>query len=43
MAIEDEIDEIGEELELSEIETNLVNNVIPKHEEFGELLEEILI
>ena len=36
MAIEDEINEIGKELDLGEIETNLVNIVIPKPEEFGE-------
>ena len=36
MTIEDEINEIGEELDLGEIETNLVNNVVLKHEEFGE-------
>ena len=36
MTFEDhEINEIGEELDLGEIETNLVNNV-PKPEEFGE-------
>jgi len=36
MADEDEINEIGEEIELYETETNLVNNVVPKPEEFGE-------
>ena len=35
MAFEDEINEIREELNLGEIETNLVNNVVPKPEEFG--------
>ena len=29
MIVEDKINEIGEELDLSEIETNLVNNVVP--------------
>jgi len=33
---EDKISEIGKELNLSEIDTNLVNNVVPKPEEFGE-------
>jgi len=36
MTVEDEINEIGKEPDLSETETNLVNNVIPKPEEFGE-------
>jgi len=36
MTIEDEINEIGEELNLGEIETNLVNNVVHKPEEFRE-------
>jgi len=36
MIIEDEINEIDEEIDLYEIETNLVKNVIPKPEEFGE-------
>ena len=36
MTIEDEISEIGDELDLSKIETNLVNNVIPKPEQFDE-------
>jgi len=36
VVVEDEINEIGEELNLSEIETNLVNNVVPKPEEFDE-------
>ena len=33
---EDEINEIGEELNLGEIETNRVNNVVPKPKEFRE-------
>ena len=33
MAIEDEINEIGKELDLGEIETNLINIVVPKPEE----------
>ena len=36
MVVEDEINEIGEEYDLVEIETNLVNNIVPKPEEFGE-------
>ena len=36
MIVEDEINEIGEEIDLYEIETNLVNNVVHKPEEFGE-------
>ena len=36
MIVKNEINEIGEELDLYEIEINLVNNVIPKPEEFGE-------
>ena len=36
MTVEDEINEIGEELDLGEIETNLVNNVVHKPEEFDE-------
>jgi len=32
-----EINEIGEELNISETETNLVNNIVPKLEEFDEL------
>ena len=36
MAIEDEISEIGEEIDLYEIETNLANNVVPKPEESNE-------
>ena len=33
---EDEINEIGEELNTDEIESNLVNNVVPEPKEFGE-------
>ena len=33
---ENEINEIGEEIDLHETETDLVNNVILKPEEFGE-------
>ena len=36
MTVEDEINEIGGEIELYKIETNLVKNVVPKPEEFGE-------
>ena len=36
MVVEDEINEIREELDLDEIETNLVNNVVPKPKKFGE-------
>ena len=36
MAIEDAINEIGEEMDLYETETNLVKNDVPKPEEFGE-------
>ena len=36
MTIKDEINEIGEELNLGETDTNLVNNVNPKPEEFDE-------
>ena len=36
MTVEDEINKIGEELDLGEIETNLVNNVILKFEDFIE-------
>ena len=36
MANENEINEIGEEIDLYETETNLVKNVVPKLEEFGE-------
>jgi len=35
--VENEINEIEEEIDLYETETNLVTNVIPKPEEFGEL------
>ena len=35
MINENEINEIGEEIDLYETETNLVNNVVPKPEEFG--------
>ena len=43
MAAEDEINEIGEELNLGEIQSNLVNNVVPNLKNLGNLLEEILI
>ena len=36
MTAEDEINEIREEVNLGEIETNLVNNVVPKPEKLGE-------
>ena len=36
MTAENEINEIREEIDLYEAETNLVNNVVPKSEEFGE-------
>jgi len=36
MIAENEINEIGEEIDLYEMETNLINNVAPKPEEFGE-------
>ena len=36
ITVEDDINEIREELDSGEIETNLVNNVIPKPEKFGE-------
>jgi len=36
MTNENEINEIGEEIDLYKIETNLVKNVVPKPEEFGE-------
>ena len=36
MTIENEINEIGEKIDLYEMETNLVKNVVPKPEEFGE-------
>ena len=35
MDVEDEINEIGDELNVDEIETNLVNNIVPKPEEFS--------
>ena len=35
MTTKNEINEIGEEIDLYKIETNLVNNVVPKPEEFG--------
>ena len=36
MAVGDEINEIRDELDLGEIDTNLINNVVPKPEGFGE-------
>jgi len=36
MTVKGEINEIGEEIDLCEIETNLVNNIVPKPEEFNE-------
>ena len=36
MVFDVEINEIGEEFNINEIESNLVNKVIPKLEEFGE-------
>jgi len=36
MVAENEINEIGEEIDLHKTETNLVNNVVPKPEEYGE-------
>ena len=36
MAFDDDINEIGEELNVDKIQSNLVNNVVPKPEEFGE-------
>lgn len=36
ITVENEINEIGEKIDLYEIETNLVKNVVPKPEEFGE-------
>ena len=36
MVVEGEINETREELDLGEIETNLVNNIVPKPEEFDE-------
>ena len=37
MAFDDDINEIGEELNIDKMESNLVNNFVPKLEEFGEL------
>ena len=37
MVFNNEINEIGKELNIDKIESNLVNNVVPKHEEFGKL------
>jgi len=34
--LEEEKNEVGEELNIDEIESNLVNNVVPKPEELGE-------
>ena len=36
MVLGDEINEIGEDLNIDEIESNLVNNIVPKPEEFCE-------
>ena len=36
MITKNEINEIGEEIDLYETETNLVKNVVPEPEEFGE-------
>ena len=36
MTNENEINEIGEEIDLYETETNIVKNVVPKPKEFGE-------
>ena len=36
MSTENEINEIEEEIDMYETKTNLVNNVVPKPEEFGE-------
>ena len=36
MTAEDEINKIGEEIDLYETEANLVNNIVPKPKEFGE-------
>ena len=36
MIFDNEINEIGEELNIDEIKSNLVNNVVPKLEEFDE-------
>jgi len=35
IVFDDKINEIGEELNLDEIESNLINNFVHKHEEFG--------
>ena len=35
MVLNDEINEIEEELNIDEIKSNLVNNVVPRPEEFG--------
>jgi len=43
MTIENEINEIGDEIELYETETNLVKDVVPKPKELGNHLREILI
>ena len=43
MVVENEISEIDEELNIDKFESNLVNNMVPKHEEFSKYLEEILI
>ena len=37
MVFDDEINEIGQYINMDEIESNLINNVIPKPEEFDEL------
>ena len=37
LVCDDEINETGKELSIDEMETNLVNNVVPKLEEFDEL------
>ena len=36
MVFDDKINEIGEELNIDEIQSNLVKNVVPKPKEFGE-------
>jgi len=36
MILDNEINEIGEELNIAEVDVNLLNNVVPKPEEFGE-------
>ena len=43
MVVEDEINEIGEELDLCAIETNLVNNVVLNLKNLVNLQEEIFI